>query len=86
MKPSATPAELSAMRKKLGPQRLVKLIATDGKRKAVAFWGGTVQILDEKGHVQGMRRLPQDVTALIWFNGRLIAGDADGRLMALTMK
>ncbi|MGH7171283.1 MAG: hypothetical protein ACRELG_13475, partial [Gemmataceae bacterium] len=63
----ATPAELTAMQKKLGPQRLVKLIATDGKRKAVAFWGGTVQILDEEGRVQGMRRLPQDVTALTWF-------------------
>ena len=33
-----------------------------------------------------MRRLPQDVTALTWFDGRLIAGDADGRLMALKMK
>ncbi|HTU21833.1 MAG TPA: hypothetical protein VMG10_27590 [Gemmataceae bacterium] len=86
MRPPATPAEVSATQKKLGPQRLVKLVASDGKRKAVAFWGGTVQILDEEGRVQAMRRLPQDVTALTWFDGRLIAGDADGRLMALTMK
>jgi len=81
-----SPQQREAMQKKLGPQRLVKFIAVDGKRTAVAFWGGTVQILDDAGRVQAMQRLPQDITALIWSDGRLIVGDADGRLMALRMK
>jgi hypothetical protein len=33
-----------------------------------------------------MRKLPQDVTALMWSGGQLIIGDADGRLTALNVK
>ncbi len=80
------PQQREAMQKKLGPRRLVKFIAADGKRTAVAFWGGTVQIVDDAGHVQAMRRLPQDITALIWSGGQLLVGDADGRLTALKVK
>jgi hypothetical protein len=75
-----------AMQKKLGPQRLVKFVAAEGKRTAVGFWGGTVQIIDEEGRVRAMRRLPQDITALVWSGGRLLVGDADGRLTALTIR
>jgi hypothetical protein len=85
-KAAAKPDEVAALQKKLGPQRLVKLVSTADKRTAVAFWGGTVQILDDAGRVQAMRKLPQDVTALIWSGGQLIVGDADGRLLALNVK
>jgi hypothetical protein len=61
----------------------VKLAAADGDRLAVAYWGGTVSVLDKAGAVRAARRLPQDVTAMAWSDGRLLVGDADGKLMAL---
>jgi hypothetical protein len=73
------------MQKVVGRQRLVKLVATADKRTAVAFWGGVVHVRDESGRLAAMGRLPQDATALMWFNGRLIAGDADGRVFALVL-
>ena len=36
-----SPQQRESLQKKLGPQRLVKLISADGQRIAVAFWGGT---------------------------------------------
>jgi hypothetical protein len=86
MKTLTAPAELAALQKKLGPQRLVKFAAALGKDKVVAFWGGTIQVLDSDGRVKAQRRMPQDVTALLVLDGRVIVGDADGRIMALTMK
>jgi hypothetical protein len=55
----------------------------NGGQLAVAYWGGTVCILDKAGAVCAARRLPQDVTALAWLDGQLLAGDADGKLVAL---
>ena len=46
METASAPAELAAMQKKLGPQRLVKFVAKTGKDTAVVFWGGTVHVLD----------------------------------------
>jgi hypothetical protein len=80
-----TPQQREAMQKEVGPQRLVKLVATGDKRTAVAFWGGVVHVRDESGRLAAMRRLPQDATALMWSNGRLIAGNADGRIFALVL-
>ena len=69
-----------------GSRSVRQRMAANGQRSAVAFWGGVVQILDDAGRVQAMRKLPQDVTALMWSGGQLIIGDADGRLTALNVK
>jgi len=66
------------------PDRLLKLSARNGKGKlAVAYWGGTVRVVDGEGNVRSEQRLPQDVTALIWSGNDLIAGLADGRVLGL---
>lgn len=80
---ATNPRQRESMQKKIGPERLVKFVVPAGKRTAVAFWGGVVHVVDEAGRVTAMRRMPQDVTALMWVDGRLIVGDGDGRLFAL---
>jgi hypothetical protein len=68
------------------PQRRVKFAVPNGDRAAVAYWGGMLRITDGKGMVLAEAKMPQDVTAMAWSGERLIVGDADGRLMALTAK
>jgi hypothetical protein len=85
LRPAAEPAALAAARAAAPPERLVKLAVTSGERLAVAYWGGTVCILDKAGAVSAARRLSQDVTALAWLDGQLLAGDADGKLVALSI-
>jgi outer membrane protein assembly factor BamB len=63
--------------------RLTKKVAAREGAVGVAYWGGTVGILDGKGTLLATRRLPGDVTDLAWAGGRLVAGLADGRLLAL---
>ncbi len=85
LRPAPEPAALATARSALPPGRLVKLAAADRDRLAVAYWGGTVSVLDKTGVAHACRLLPQDVTALAWANGQLLAGDADGKLLALTI-
>jgi hypothetical protein len=73
-------AALTAARKAAPAGRLAKLAATNGSRTAVAYWGGWVEILDASGAAKQIHRGPQDITALAWNGGRLLLGDADGRL------
>lgn len=68
------------------PDRLLKLAARDGDRVAVAYWGGTLRVADAQGHVKTEQLLPQDITSLAWSQGKLFAGLADGRLLALETK
>jgi hypothetical protein len=65
------------------PDRIVKLAAGAGGKLAVAYWGGTVRVAGADGKVASEQMLPQDVTALVWQNGRLLVGLADGRVVAL---
>jgi hypothetical protein len=44
------------------------------------------KLLDAGGAVRAACALPQDVTAMGWAGPRLIVGDADGRVVALTGK
>jgi hypothetical protein len=85
LRAAAEPAALAAARAAAPPNRVVKLALTSGEQLAVAYWGGTVCILDKAGAVSAARRLPQDVTALAWLGGHLLAGDADGKLVALSL-
>jgi hypothetical protein len=82
-RPASDAAALAAARTASPPNRLVKLVASEGPHLAVAYWGGTVSVFDQAGAVRATRRLSQDVTVLAWLHGQLLAGDADGRLIAL---
>jgi hypothetical protein len=82
----ANPAAQTEAQQKAAPQRRVKFIAASGGLTAVAYWGGRVEVFDKEGNLQGGRSLPQDLTALAWWGDSLLAGDADGRLVALQVK
>ncbi len=66
--------------------RMLKFVTPSGERVAVAYWGGTLRVADAQGKVFTEQQLPQDITAVAWWNGQLLAGLADGRLMAFTVK
>ena len=68
------------------PGRIVKHVAASGGLTAVAYWGGTVAVLDADGKVRSETVLPWDVAALQWLGGRLVAGLADGSVVALKAK
>ncbi|HKB35906.1 MAG TPA: hypothetical protein VKD72_05595 [Gemmataceae bacterium] len=85
-----TPAEdkvaVAAAKKQERPDRIVKLSASGSGKVAVAYWGGTLRVVDGDGTIKAEQQLPQDMTALAWSGGKLIAGLADGRVLALTVK
>jgi hypothetical protein len=83
MTPKPNPAALAAAQKQCGPRQLVKLVAQQGERTAVAYWGGTLEIRDTAGAVKFRNVLPQDITALIWADDLVVAGLADGRVVGL---
>jgi hypothetical protein len=66
----------------LAARKLTKRIAANGDRVAVAYWGGTVAVL-EGGAVKTSQGFPSDVADLTWANGRLVVGLADGRVLGL---
>jgi hypothetical protein len=80
-KPDA--AAIAAAQKQVGPQRLVKFVVKHGDLSAIAYWGGTLEVRDAAGAVKTRNRLPQDITALVSAESRLLVGLADGRVMAL---
>jgi hypothetical protein len=84
----ATPEQTltDAAKKQARADRMLKLASSQGGLTAVAYWGGTLRVVDDQGKVKTEQQLPQDVTALGWFDGKLIAGLADGRVMALIVK
>jgi hypothetical protein len=71
---------------KLVPHRIVKWVATDQGLTAIAYWGGTLQILADHGATKFQQMLSQDVAALGWSGDKLIVGLADGRVMAFELK
>jgi hypothetical protein len=79
----ADPLALAATRQAASPGRLVKLVAASPRRLAVACWGGRVEIRDDAVAVTKVH-CGFDVTALSWDGSRLLLGDADGRLIALS--
>ncbi len=80
------PPHRQAFQKKAPQGRLVKFAIPNGKVTAVAYWGGTVALVNADGVIQAERRLPQDVTAMAWAGENLLVGDADGRLTVLSVK
>lgn len=68
------------------PGAMVKKVVCDGGLTAVAYWGGTVRVLDDKAGEVCARRMPQDVADLAWVAGRLVVGLADGTVVAIKVK
>jgi hypothetical protein len=89
---AANPAVEAAAKKQARTDRMFKLAsasasaADGGGNLAVAYWGGTLRIVDDKGAVKTEQQLPQDITALAWSGGRLYVGLADGQVVALLVK
>jgi hypothetical protein len=83
----SAPAALADARKHTAERRLVKFAVAEGKLTAVAYWGGTLRIIDNTAKIRGEHVFGQDLSALAWAGeGFLIAGDADGRLIAVSVK
>lgn len=83
LRPVTDPAATAKARKSATPGHLVKLVLSHGDETAVAYWGGTITLFDKSGALRAARQCPQDITAIGWLSGRLVVGDADGRLTAL---
>jgi len=71
---------------KLLPFRIPKLTAAGDGLKAVAHWGGWLQVFDGQGNEKARQRLPQDATSMVWSGGNLVVGLADGQVVALKAK
>src|SRR5262249_22672244 len=79
------PAATEAVKSQARPDRMLKLTAASNGQVAVAYWGGGLRIVDAKGGIKTQQQLSQDITALTWLDGKVIAGLADGRVVALTV-
>ena len=84
-KAAAAPAVDAALAKTHARQdRLLKLTAADGSRVAIAYWGGTLRLADASGKVAGRTATAaRHHRARRGANDRLLAGLADGRILAL---
>jgi len=66
-------------------RRLTKRVAANGGRVAVAYWGGSIAIL-EAGAVKAAQSFPSDIAEMTWSGDRLVVGLADGRVLGLDVK
>ncbi len=71
---------------KLLPHRIVKWVAADKGTTAVAYWGGTLQILDAHGATKDRQLLSQDIAAMTWSGGKLVVALADGRVLGFDVR
>ena len=73
-----------ALAKKQSPKnRIVKMVAVGKDLVAVAYWGGSVQVVAADGQIRTAQLLPHDVTGLAWLDGKLVVGLSDGEVIAL---
>jgi hypothetical protein len=79
-------AAIAAMKKQERPDRMAKLAVRYNGMAAVAYWGGTLRVVDSQGKMKTEQQLPQDITAMSWTDGQLAVGLADGQLMRLDVK
>jgi hypothetical protein len=50
---------------------------------AVAYWGGTLQVFSAEAALETQQLLPQDISSLAWVGDSLVAGQSDGRVVAV---
>ncbi len=68
------------------PGRILKTVARRGSLVAAAYWGGTLRVVASSSGVLRCQLLPQDITGVAWLNDVLVAGLADGKLVALDVR
>ncbi|MGD0093274.1 MAG: PQQ-binding-like beta-propeller repeat protein, partial [Planctomycetota bacterium] len=68
------------------PLRVTKKLAAGDGLVAVAYWGGTLRVLDSTGAAKFGQTLPQDISALACLGKLVIVATADGRITALEAK
>jgi hypothetical protein len=66
--------------------KMVKQLKVSADRIVVAYWGGTVRILDQGGGVLAEEILSQDVVDLIPTGDQMVAALADGNVQAFATK
>jgi hypothetical protein len=79
-------ANKAITKEKLLPHRVIKWVAAEKGLTAIAYWGGTLQILDAHGAAKGQQLFSQDMAAMAWSGGKLIVALADGRVLAFDVK
>jgi hypothetical protein len=86
----ATPAldakNQELLKKQTRTDRMQSHFAAGANYLAVAYWGGTLRVVDQGGAIRVEERLPQDVSAMVWLGDRLVVGLANGRVQALEAK
>jgi hypothetical protein len=71
--------------------RMQSIVAASDTHLAVAYWGGTVRVVDRRAAdssaaIRAEVRMAQDITALAWIDDRLVVGLADGRVIAFNVE
>lgn len=66
--------------------RVVKQVAAGNGFTAIGYWGGTLQVFDANGNLKSQQQLPQDLTGIAWLSDKLIVGQSDGTVLALSLK
>jgi hypothetical protein len=83
LQPPADPAAAEAAKKQAIPGLLIKRAIAAGPNTAIAYWGGTLRVVDAAGKVRTQQRFDQDIAALASQGNRLVVALADGRLLEL---
>jgi hypothetical protein len=67
-------------------RRIVKKLVVREGLAAVAYWGGTLRVLDKDGKVKAVNVFDQDIADVAWAAGDLIVALADGRIVRVGVK
>ena len=82
-KAMTTPVDAELAKKVKAPNLVPKKSVAIGGDTAIAYWGGTVKIVDAQGQVKLQQKFSTDIGALAVLDGKLVVGAADGRVVAL---
>ena len=85
LKPPADPAAADAAAKQQTPGLLIKRSASGAGRTAIAYWGGTLRVVDAAGAVKSQQRFDQDIAALTFAKDKLVVALANGRIVSLQL-
>ena len=71
--------------KQIRPDRMQRVVAAGDKHVAVAYWGGTLRIVNLDGQIRAEQQW-EDITAMTWQGDRLIVGLSNGLVQALDLR
>ena len=64
--------------------RMLRNAVTFGDLTAVAYWGGTLKLVDAEGNVKFQMQMPDDIGGLAVDGDKLIVGTSSGKVYGLT--